>query len=98
MMTRFGGEGVEQRRSLVLDTVNLKYDGDVQERCLETMTLIVCNSGESDWAEEKDAVDDIDVEGHERKQSEGGKSCGVEPLHVTLKGRHEGEIRRKPGK
>lgn len=25
------GEGVEQGRDLVLDTVNLKYDGDVQE-------------------------------------------------------------------
>lgn len=51
-------------RSLVLDTVNLKYDGDVQERVSRDNDTHCLQLRREDWAEEKDAVDDIDVEGH----------------------------------
>lgn len=50
-------------RSLVLDTVNLKYDGAVQERVSRDNDTRL-ELRREDWAEEKDAVDDIDVEGH----------------------------------
>ena len=51
-------------RSLVLDPVNLKYDGDVQERVSRDNDTHCLQLRREDWAEEKDAVDDIDVEGH----------------------------------
>ena len=47
-----------------MDIVNLKYDGDVQERVSRDNDTHCLELRREDWAEEKDAVDDIDVEGH----------------------------------
>lgn len=54
-----------ERRSLVLDIVNLKYDDDdVQDRVSRDNDIHSLEFRRKGWAEEKDAVDDIDVEGH----------------------------------
>ena len=51
-------------RSLVLDIVNLKDDDDVQEGVSRDNDIHSLEFRRKGWAEEKDAVDDIDVEGH----------------------------------